>query len=178
MASRKKAKPRTAKKSPSKRPAASRRSEPARKPAAAPPAKPAARLKIPSARLREIRRLLEDERTRLQQALRAQTDSGEILDTGAVGDVIDAATNASSQYLAFGLSATEAKNLKEVEEALARLAAGEYGLCRRCLQEIEKERLEAIPWAPTCIACRREEERLESASVPRVRTPITDFPES
>ncbi|MFW0871362.1 MAG: TraR/DksA family transcriptional regulator [Patescibacteria group bacterium] len=39
-----------------------------------------------------------------------------------------------------------------VEEALNRIDAGSFGLCVRCGKEIEKERLEANPSAPTCIA--------------------------
>ena len=42
--------------------------------------------------------------------------------------------------------------LKQVEEALARLSNGTYGLCRVCKNAIEKSRLEANPAAETCMA--------------------------
>ncbi|HLB39202.1 MAG TPA: TraR/DksA C4-type zinc finger protein [Actinomycetota bacterium] len=46
-------------------------------------------------------------------------------------------------------------NLREVERALAKLAAGTYGACERCGRPIDDERLEAIPWTPLCIDCKR-----------------------
>jgi DnaK suppressor protein len=43
--------------------------------------------------------------------------------------------------------------LEAVEAALERVAAGEYGTCGVCNRPITAERLEAIPWAATCVAC-------------------------
>lgn len=40
--------------------------------------------------------------------------------------------------------------LNEVEAALGRIEKNEYGVCRVCGKEIEKERLEANPAAQTC----------------------------
>lgn len=39
-----------------------------------------------------------------------------------------------------------------VEEALERLENDTYGICTQCGEEIETERLDANPAAPTCIA--------------------------
>ncbi len=43
--------------------------------------------------------------------------------------------------------------LREVEEALERVAAGKYGACEACGKPIPRERLRAIPYARTCVAC-------------------------
>jgi len=43
--------------------------------------------------------------------------------------------------------------LAELDQALARLAAGSYGSCERCGQPIAPARLAARPAARTCIAC-------------------------
>jgi DnaK suppressor protein len=40
-----------------------------------------------------------------------------------------------------------------VEAALARVADGTYGVCEVCQRPIAVERLEAIPWAATCVSC-------------------------
>ena len=45
------------------------------------------------------------------------------------------------------------QHLVEVEAALARLEAGEYGVCERCGRSIPEARLEARPTARTCVAC-------------------------
>jgi RNA polymerase-binding transcription factor len=45
------------------------------------------------------------------------------------------------------------QQLEAVDEALARVADGTYGVCEVCGRSIAPERLEAIPWAATCVAC-------------------------
>jgi DnaK suppressor protein len=43
--------------------------------------------------------------------------------------------------------------LADVDAALARAAAGDYGRCAECGREIDPERLAARPQARTCIDC-------------------------
>lgn len=42
---------------------------------------------------------------------------------------------------------------REIDEALARIHAGTYGLCTVCGKEISLARLEANPSAATCVGC-------------------------
>jgi DnaK suppressor protein len=42
----------------------------------------------------------------------------------------------------------------EIDHALAKLAEGTYGRCDACDGEIAPERLEALPWAALCVACK------------------------
>ncbi len=49
--------------------------------------------------------------------------------------------------------------LTQVEVALARARAGDYGRCDRCGGDIGAERLEARPSATRCVACARREPR-------------------
>ncbi|MGH9067149.1 MAG: TraR/DksA family transcriptional regulator [Acidimicrobiales bacterium] len=44
--------------------------------------------------------------------------------------------------------------LGEIEDALARLAAGTYGKCEVCGRPIPVERLEALPATRRCVACK------------------------
>jgi DnaK suppressor protein len=46
--------------------------------------------------------------------------------------------------------------LRDVEQALARMDAGTYGLCERCGQPIDEERLDALPAARLCLNCKRQ----------------------
>lgn len=43
--------------------------------------------------------------------------------------------------------------LQHVRAALAAVRAGTYGECRRCQDDIAKERLEAAPESPLCLEC-------------------------
>jgi RNA polymerase-binding transcription factor len=51
------------------------------------------------------------------------------------------------------LVTTLATNLRDVENALAKFAAGTYGHCEACHGEISPARLEAMPAARYCITC-------------------------
>lgn len=48
--------------------------------------------------------------------------------------------------------------LAQVDHALEKLEAGNYGVCERCGQEIDAARLEALPWATLCHYCQEGEE--------------------
>jgi DnaK suppressor protein len=45
------------------------------------------------------------------------------------------------------------RRLADVDDALARVEAGEYGMCATCGRPIAPERLAARPSARTCMAC-------------------------
>jgi RNA polymerase-binding protein DksA len=45
--------------------------------------------------------------------------------------------------------------LAQIEAAVSRIEQGVYGLCERCGQAINPERLEALPYATTCLNCAR-----------------------
>jgi RNA polymerase-binding protein DksA len=49
--------------------------------------------------------------------------------------------------------------LAAVDEALARIEQGTFGVCQRCRAQIAEERLEAIPYATLCIDCKRKDAR-------------------
>lgn len=45
--------------------------------------------------------------------------------------------------------------LAQIEAAVHRIEQGVYGMCERCGQVINPERLEALPYATTCLGCAR-----------------------
>lgn len=71
------------------------------------------------------------------------------------GSQAAAATHVFEQQRDLALRDRERAQLRQVEEALERLAAGTYGTCRSCGRPIDPERLAAIPWVATCIDCAR-----------------------
>jgi hypothetical protein len=58
-----------------------------------------------------------------------------------------------SSYLAANRMHWSAFLVQQVSEALERIDNGSYGLCPRCGQSIEVNRLAALPWAVLCIRC-------------------------
>jgi RNA polymerase-binding protein DksA len=50
-----------------------------------------------------------------------------------------------------GLMDSERKLIVEIDDALARIENGTYGICQGSGEPISKQRLEAIPWARYCV---------------------------
>jgi RNA polymerase-binding protein DksA len=71
----------------------------------------------------------------------------------------DAATATYDRELDYSLEDGEARVLRSIDRALARIDEGTYGTCARCGKPIPEERLEARPWAELCIEHQRELER-------------------
>lgn len=58
----------------------------------------------------------------------------------------------------FALIQMKAETLNKINEALARLDEGRYGLCYECGDEIAEARLRALPFAVRCKDCEEERE--------------------
>ncbi len=43
--------------------------------------------------------------------------------------------------------------IQKIKAALSKIDAGTYGICERCDKKIAPKRLEALPYATTCIDC-------------------------
>ena len=71
------------------------------------------------------------------------------------------ADTSDGYYQEFNLELLERdeSTLREIHEALERIANGTYGLCEGCGNPIFKERLKAVPHARNCIDCQRQAER-------------------
>jgi RNA polymerase-binding transcription factor DksA len=57
------------------------------------------------------------------------------------------------------LSASARQVVDEIDDALARMKKGTYGVCTPAGRRLPLERLEAIPWANVCVDCKARAER-------------------
>lgn len=78
-------------------------------------------------------------------------ETGELLSGSADNHMADTATETYERELDEGLEEDARGQLRQVEQALARIEAGLYGTCQACGKEIPAERLEAVPWTTLCI---------------------------
>jgi DnaK suppressor protein len=74
-------------------------------------------------------------------------------------DIADKASNSYAKEFLFSLSNTERETLQLVDEALSRIGEKSFGYCASCEGEMEKKRLEAIPWAKHCISCQEKQDQ-------------------
>jgi DnaK suppressor protein len=78
-------------------------------------------------------------------------ETGELMSSSADNHLADTASETFERELDEGLEEDATRQLRQVDAALGRIAAGNYGTCEACGRPIGQERLEAIPWATLCI---------------------------
>jgi DnaK suppressor protein len=88
------------------------------------------------------------------------TRSGETLVPGAggwQGDLVDQANADFEAELQIGVHRSDVRLLWAIEEALARIRQGTFGVCEVCKQPISRARLEAVPWTRLCRECKEQQ---------------------
>jgi DnaK suppressor protein len=65
----------------------------------------------------------------------------------------DGTTEAVDRISTTAVARRLSRMAQEVDRALERLRSGSYGRCLKCRERIGSERLEALPWVPTCVSC-------------------------
>ena len=74
----------------------------------------------------------------------------------------DRGTDAMEREKNLLLAQREGNYIDYLDEALQRIADGTFGLCRVCGGEIGRARLEAVPTATQCIACKSKDDKVSS----------------
>src|SRR5437016_12569331 len=97
-------------------------------------------------------------RSALRKALAGELADLRKISADATGDSADVAFDAGSEEIASQLAELEARELNQIERALARMKQGTYGVCEVCQARIPVARLNALPYSTTCIDCQREME--------------------
>ena len=110
-------------------------------------------LKLQKALLKKRARLMGNvEKLEEESFMNSQKDfSGDI--SGYKTHIADIGSDASGMELMLGLASNQQKLLQQVNDALARIEDGTYGLCQMCGKPIPQARLEAIPEAELCLNC-------------------------
>lgn len=125
----------------------------------------------------QMRQSLVKRRDALRRALAGDLSSLHKLSQSS-GDMLDAALDQAQDEINSQLAEVESRELGQIEKALERMGAGQYGVCEVCSGKIKLERLKALPYATLCIDCQRELERegtLGGANGDRLSFPDVDF---
>jgi DnaK suppressor protein len=105
-----------------------------------------------AALLERRRRLLDD-----VQSLEEVKESGDL--STLATHLADLGSDQEAADLSLGRRESASGEIHEIDQALERIADGSYGLCEECKKRISRTRLEAIPYANLCLACKEIEER-------------------
>ena len=110
-------------------------------------------------RMKLFREKLLQKRQEILVAYSKNKSYGKEADEEPSQDVADKAANSYTKEFLFSLSNTERDTLQLVDEALNRITSKSFGVCVSCDGELEKKRLEAVPWAKHCLACQEKQEQ-------------------
>jgi DnaK suppressor protein len=105
-----------------------------------------------------MRKRLEEKQAELQQHIATLTGSpvqpeDSIQASDGVVELEEEAVDLEETDIEQAILDNENALLVEVQQALARIDNGTYGICSNCGQPIPEKRLEAIPWATLCVNC-------------------------
>lgn len=106
-----------------------------------------------------MRQILIKRRDALRQALAGDLSMLKEMRSDASGDVVDWALDSVQDEINSQLAEVESRELARIENALERMRDGQYGACEACGGNIPMARLNALPYATSCIKCQREAER-------------------
>jgi DnaK suppressor protein len=108
--------------------------------------------------INKLRDLLVARRNALRKALAGDLSLLKQLREQSGGDVVDAALDAAQDEISSQLAEVESRELANMERALERIKHGTYGECESCGNKIPLARLNALPYATSCIECQRAAE--------------------
>jgi len=116
-----------------------------------------ARPRLDRRTLERLTRDLEARRANAAEVADAfQSEGRDALATADLSDRLDAASPVDATTEESFLLAERAEEVvRQIDQALARVAAGTYGRCEGCGGPISIERLEALPATPLCVDCKR-----------------------
>lgn len=122
---------------------------------------------LTKSKLRKYRKLLEKKRAVLLKELDyLEGSSMKSTITESTGDIsaysyhmADQGTDAMEREKAFLFASREGRFLYHLNQALLRIEDGTYGMCHECGLPIDEERLNAVPHARLCIACKAAEDK-------------------
>jgi len=115
----------------------------------------------------KLRSLLLLRRDALRKALAGDLSMLKSLPEQTGGDMIDLALDSAQDEISSQLAEVESRELSYIENALERMREGTYGQCEICNNKIPLARLNALPYARTCIECQRASESQGGSGVAR-----------
>jgi len=103
--------------------------------------------------------LLRQRRTIIETERRAQSELDALRGAERDPEFEEGAQSEHEQYTLSILGEAQRHHLAMIDTALARIGAGEYGVCVDCGAEIDPKRLRVLPFALVCTECATRRER-------------------
>jgi RNA polymerase-binding transcription factor DksA len=124
--------------------------------------------KLTREQIDELTRLMDErwarELAEIQQVAERSRDERRQEALAGPGDGVDEALAEIAQSADYAIVRQDIEDVRDIAAARRRIAAGTYGVCIKCGDDIGYERLRAYPTAKRCIDCQREHELAKAIS--------------
>lgn len=105
--------------------------------------------------IRYFKHMLEDRKDQILKNIHGSSkELDELHRNHEVMDEGDFASVSTDNMINEEILSTQQKELEEIDEALAKIQNGTYGICEMCEEPIGMQRLKVKPYAKYCITCR------------------------
>ena len=112
---------------------------------------------IDQERYRTLKAMLRERRREVQDKLRFLRETLPV-EAGMVRDAEEQSVDDFVTEVDMALMEMKSETLSKIDQAIARLDDGTYGVCEECDGEISAARLKALPFAHLCRNCQEEAE--------------------
>ena len=109
--------------------------------------------------LKKARETLESMRAQMLKNVQQELQEGCDQNKDEGMDTYDLASDARDREISHILTDRDRGKLEAIDEALARVDDGSYGLCEDCGAEVAEGRLQALPFTRLCVTCQSDRER-------------------
>ena len=115
--------------------------------------------KIPKKEVEKYRRFLEERKATLSAEIAKNRNAEEETTEESTQDIADKAVSSYTREFLYSLTDSERTTLLQIDQALARIEEGTYGVCLNCGVAMSEKRLAAVPWSPHCVDCQELAEK-------------------
>ena len=116
--------------------------------------------------LKKMREKLLEMRAQLLRNVQSDLHEGREQTKDEGMDTYDIASDARDREISLTLNDRDRDKALAIDDALARIDEGTYGVCDSCESDIAEARLEALPFTRLCVSCQAEREK-EAKSMKR-----------
>ena len=112
--------------------------------------------------LKVFKEMLVKKKATLTNYIKTELSELEAADKHHLADLEEMASDTHDTDSVCEMLAVGADTIGQIDQALAKIEEGTYGVCEDCGDPIAFERLEALPFATLCVECKKKREILHS----------------
>jgi len=112
--------------------------------------------------LKVFKEMLLKKKASLANYIKTELSELESVDKHHLADLEEMASDTHDTDSVCEIMAVGANTIGQIDQALAKIENGTYGVCEDCGEQISFERLEALPFATLCVDCKKRREVLRS----------------